>query len=104
MRGFPYRWRICWRARVAVSTLGRDRMTDLIKYMLSKSVLISRIGRWILTLSEFSLTYVLAKAVKGQVDFLADHSCVEVNEPMTDLIVLPRWTLYFDGSKTADST
>ncbi len=24
VRGFSYRWRICWRARVAVSTAGRD--------------------------------------------------------------------------------
>ncbi len=58
-----------------------------------------------LVLSEFSLTYVPAKAIKGQeiAYFLADHPCVEVYEPMIDFIGLSRWTLYFDGSKTTDS-
>ncbi len=58
-----------------------------------------------LALSEFTLTYVLANAVKGQeiADFLADHPCIEVDEPTIDFVDLPRWTLFFDGSKTANS-
>ncbi len=65
--------------------------TDLIKYMLSKSVLRSRIGRCLLALSEFSLTYVPAKAVKGQViaDFLANHPCVEISESTINFVGLP---------------
>ncbi|GKV15581.1 hypothetical protein SLEP1_g26361 [Rubroshorea leprosula] len=40
----------------------------------------SRIGKWVLALSEFNLKYMPQKAVKGQAlaDFLADHPCLEV--------------------------
>ena len=69
--------------------------------MLSKPVLRGRIGKWILALSEFSLNYVPAKAVKGQAiaDFLADHPCVEIEEPKQNLIGCQSWVLYFDGQK-----
>jgi len=40
---------------------------DVIRYMLSLPILNGRIGKWILVLSEFDLTYELVKAVKGQV-------------------------------------
>jgi len=40
---------------------------DVIKYMLSLPILNGRIGKWILSLSEFDLRYESAKAVKGQV-------------------------------------
>jgi len=45
---------------------------DIIKYMLSVSIMSGRIGKWILALSEFDLRYELAKTVKGQimVDFV----------------------------------
>jgi hypothetical protein len=48
---------------------------DVIKYMLSMSILSGRIGKWILALSEFDLRYESAKAVKGQVmaDFVTQH-------------------------------
>ncbi|XP_040369471.1 uncharacterized protein LOC121051315 [Rosa chinensis] len=54
--------------------------TDLVKYVLSRTILRGRIGKWVLALSEFSLQYVPQKAVKGQTiaDFLAHH-------PMLDL-------------------
>jgi hypothetical protein len=53
---------------------------DVVKYMLSMSILSGRIGKWILALSEFDLRYELAKAVKGQVmaDFVTQH-CSIVN-------------------------
>jgi len=62
--------------------------------MLSMSILSGRIGKWILTLSEFDLHYESAKAVKGQVmaDFVTQH-CSTVNS----LEIAP-WTLFFDGS------
>ncbi|XP_050893942.1 uncharacterized protein LOC127100720 [Lathyrus oleraceus] len=52
---------------------------DVIKYMLSKPILHSRIGKWALALTEYSLTYRPLKAVKGQVvaNFIVDHSIVQ---------------------------
>ncbi|CAN6715845.1 unnamed protein product [Malus baccata var. baccata] len=49
--------------------------TDVIKYMLSKPMLVGRIRKWILTLSEFSFPYVPQRAIKGQAiaDFLTEH-------------------------------
>ncbi|XP_070664553.1 uncharacterized protein [Malus domestica] len=49
--------------------------TDVIKYMLSKPMLTRRIGKWIITLSEFSLLYVPQRAIKGQgiAEFFAEH-------------------------------
>ena len=68
---------------------------DVIKYMLSMSILSGRIGKWILALSEFNLRYELAKAVKGQVmaDFVVQHCGPELG--VVDLVP---WTLFFDGS------
>jgi hypothetical protein len=36
---------------------------DVVKYMLSLPILKGRIGKWILALSEFDLTYQSAKAI-----------------------------------------
>ena len=43
---------------------------DVIRYMLSLPILNGMVGKWILGLSEFDLTYESAKAVKGH--FMAD--------------------------------
>ncbi|XP_020081387.1 uncharacterized protein LOC109705035 [Ananas comosus] len=45
------------------------------------------------------------RAIKGQAiaDFLADHPCVEIEEPKQSLIGCQRWVLYFDGSRTTES-
>ncbi len=40
--------------------------TDLIKYMLSKPVPRSRIGQWMLALSEFSLSYIPIMLLKDK--------------------------------------
>ncbi|GKV49877.1 hypothetical protein SLEP1_g56600 [Rubroshorea leprosula] len=79
--------------------------TDIVKYMLSRPLLIGRIGKWILALSEFNLKYIPQKAVKGQAlaDFLADHLCLDVEadeEKGINLfsISLVPWKLIFDGS------
>ena len=50
--------------------------------MLSKYILCNRIGKWTLALRKFSHTFVPLKAIKGQtvVDFLAEHSNIEVLE------------------------
>ena len=49
--------------------------TDLMKYMLSRPLIIGRIGKWSLALSEFTLVYFPLKLVKGQAlaNFLAYH-------------------------------
>ena len=67
---------------------------DMVKYMMSMSILSGRIGKWNLALSEFDLRYELAKAVKGQVmaDFVTQH-CNTV-----DSLEVAPWTLFFDGS------
>ncbi|XP_070672163.1 uncharacterized protein [Malus domestica] len=82
--------------------------TNVIRYMLTRPIVKCRIRKWTLALSEFSLQYVLQKAVKGQtlVDFLAHHhspyrfggndveiGMVEAHDNY--------WTMYFDGSSTS---
>ena len=68
---------------------------DVIKHMLSMPILNGRIGKWILSLSEFDLRYESAKAVKGQdiADFITHHRDGEVT-----LLELTPWALFFDGS------
>ena len=76
---------------------------DIIKHMLSKPILHSRIGKWALALTEYSLTYKPLKAVKGQVvaDFIVDHS---INETALNYLEVEPWKLYFDGSSHKDGT
>ncbi|KAK2444202.1 hypothetical protein QL285_015246 [Trifolium repens] len=71
---------------------------DVIEHMLTKPILHSRIGKWALALTEYSLTYKPLKAVKGQIvaDFIVDHSLVEMPQ---DYVDIQPWILYFDGSK-----
>jgi len=56
---------------------------DIIKHILSKPILHSRVGKWALALTEYSLTYQSLKSVKGQImaDFIADHS---IDEPLPE--------------------
>jgi len=67
---------------------------DVIKHMLSKPILHSRVGKWALALSEYSLTYQPLKSVKGQivVDFIVDHTLVEATQSYEKN---QTWTLYF---------
>jgi ribonuclease HI len=71
--------------------------------MLLKPILHSRIGKWALALTEYSLTYKPLKAVKGQIvaDFITDHSVIEVP---VDYVELEPWILYFDGSRHKHGT
>src|SRR3954467_2092874 len=76
---------------------------DVIKHMLSKSILHNRIGRWALALTEYSLTFQPLKAMKGQIvaDFIVDHAVVESSQQYVEL---PPWKLYFDGSTHKEGT
>ena len=55
---------------------------DIIKHMLFKPTLHSRVGKWAIALTEYSLKYIPLKSMKGQVvvDFLANHSSEEINK------------------------
>ncbi|XP_050908624.1 uncharacterized protein LOC127122310 [Lathyrus oleraceus] len=70
---------------------------DVIKYMLSKPIMHSRIGKWALALTEYSLTFMPLKAMKGQIvsDFIVDHALVD--NPQFQVELKP-WKLFFDGS------
>ena len=48
---------------------------DPLKYLMTKPMLTGRLARWAILLTEFDITYVPQKAIKGQVlaDFLAAH-------------------------------
>ena len=67
---------------------------DVVRYMLSMSIMSGRISKWILVLSKFDLRYESAKTVKGQImaDFVTQHCGV-----VGTLEIVP-WTLFFDGS------
>ena len=54
--------------------------TDLMKYMLNQPLIIGRIGKWSLALSEFTLVYFPQKSIKGQAlaYFLVDHPSLEI--------------------------
>ena len=71
--------------------------------MLSKPILHSRIGKWALSLTEYSLTFIPLKAMKGQVvaDFIVDHS---IQEGSLNYLEIEPWKLYFDGSSYKDGT
>ena len=79
---------------------------DIIKHMLIKPILHSRVGKWALALTEYSLQFVPLKAMKGQAvaDFLADHSVIEIEENDENYVGLKPWKLYFDGSKHRNGT
>src|SRR3954465_5049500 len=76
---------------------------DVIKHMLSKPILHSRIGKWALALTESSLTFQPLKAMKGQIvaDFIVDHAVLESSQQYVEL---PPWKLYFDSSTHKEGT
>ncbi|XP_050890198.1 uncharacterized protein LOC127095564 [Lathyrus oleraceus] len=76
---------------------------DVIKYMLSKPIMHSRIGKWALALIEYSLAFMPLRAMKGQIvsDFIVDHAVVE--SPQLQVELKP-WRLFFDGSTHKDGS
>lgn len=87
--------------------------TDLVRYLLTKPVLFGRLARWLLQLSEFDITCITPRAIKGQalIDMLAlfqegDTTTLskevlgEFPEESTLVVQDDLWTLHFDGSST----
>ncbi|XP_077251862.1 uncharacterized protein LOC143891100 [Tasmannia lanceolata] len=80
------------------------------KYLLEKPAMIGRTARWLLLLSEFDITYVTQKSIKGRIiaEQLADAP-IEDSElsrefpdegimTIKDVPSLTTWTMYFDGA------
>ena len=85
--------------------------TDLIKYMLSPTLINGRIGNRPLAFSKFTLVYFPHKSVKRQAlaNFLVDHPSLEIkleNDVELGIYEAERrpWILKFDGSSTENST
>lgn len=76
---------------------------DIIKHMLSMRIVHSRIGKWALTLTKYSLVYMTLEEMKGQVvsDFIVDHAMVETPQ---NYLELEPWRLYFNGSSHRNGT
>ncbi|XP_077252490.1 uncharacterized protein LOC143891871 [Tasmannia lanceolata] len=84
---------------------------DPLKYLFEKPALTGRTARWLLLLSEFDITYVTQKSIKGRViaEQLAD-SPAENNEFLKaefpdeeimtaeDEVPDTKWLMYFDGA------
>ncbi|XP_077239680.1 uncharacterized protein LOC143880570 [Tasmannia lanceolata] len=84
---------------------------DPLKYLFEKPALTGRTARWLLLLSEFDITYVTQKSVKGRViaEHLADSPVEESaflkaefpDEEIMDIeedTPNTRWAMYFDGA------
>jgi len=91
---------------------------DPIKYIFEKPALTGRIARWQMLLSEFDISYVTQKAIKGSTlaEFLAhqpvnDYQPMQLEFPDEDIMALfateestedeRKWTLFFDGFSNA---
>lgn len=76
---------------------------DLIKYRLSKSILHTRIRKWVLALTEYSLTCMLLKAMKGKIiaDFIVEYVVVEMPQ---NYLKIKHWKLFFDGWRRKKGT
>lgn len=76
---------------------------DIIKHMLSKPTLHSRIGKRALALTVYSLTYAPLKVMKCQivVDFILDHAVIEIAQNYVKFLT---WKLSFNGSTHSKGT
>ena len=82
---------------------------DPLRYILSKMVLSGRLAKWAMLLSQFDITYIPQKAVKGQAlaNFLAAHPIpddfpIDDDLPNEDVFAMTvtksTWKMYFDGA------
>jgi hypothetical protein len=73
--------------------------SDIIKHMLSASVLKGWLGKWMFAMSEFDIRYQPTETVKGQA--LADLIAERINTNIAELSVRA-WAMYFNGSACVD--
>lgn len=73
--------------------------TDIIKYMLHRPILSSRIGKWANALIEYDLTCEPLKYMKGQVvvDFIVEHRINDQLGLNVGYVTFTPWKLHFDG-------
>jgi hypothetical protein len=80
---------------------------DPVRYVLNQPALMGCLGKWVVIMMEFDITYVPQKAIKGQAlaDFLAAHPIADISPLVVDLLddvftvsVESPWELYFDGA------
>ncbi|XP_077249474.1 uncharacterized protein LOC143888981 [Tasmannia lanceolata] len=83
---------------------------DPLKYLFEKPALVGRTARWLLLLSEFDITYVTQKSVKGRIiaELLTDAPTenAELSHEFPDEGIMTirdassdtTWTMYFDGA------
>ncbi|CAL8156185.1 unnamed protein product [Prunus armeniaca] len=90
--------------------------SDPVRYLLMRPVLSRHLARWLLQLSEFDITCITPRAIKGQavIDmltmFLEAEEIIlseEVLGELPEMVAVATeeepWTLYFDGSSTTNS-
>lgn len=83
---------------------------DPLKYLLSKEMLIGRMAKWVMILSQYDIEYVKQKSIKGHVivDHLVEAPMYSENpliskfpdESIFNLSIVDHWKLYFDGAYT----
>ncbi|KAL6126265.1 hypothetical protein ACLB2K_074316 [Fragaria x ananassa] len=84
--------------------------TDMVSYLLTRSTLSGRLARWLLQLSEFDITWMTPKAIKGQavinmITLFSGEEGFDVSQeilgelPEISVVVEEEgpWTLHFDG-------
>ena len=82
---------------------------DLLKYLMTRPLIIERLAKWALILTELDITFTTQKAIKSQAlaDFLTVHPLPDDSLLECDLLdeeALMRkkgkqcWKMYFDGA------
>ncbi|KAM7530151.1 hypothetical protein LguiB_033561 [Lonicera macranthoides] len=79
---------------------------DPLKYLFEKLALSNRMAKWLFLLSEFDITYMTQKAIKGKIiaDYLTHNSILRdmleeakfPDESIMNLETDEDWKLYFD--------
>lgn len=88
---------------------------DPLKYLMTRPMLTGRLAKWAIILTEFDITYMPQKAIKGQAlaDFLAeypipDDSPLACEFPGEEVMHVeeedPGWEMYFDGASSIRPT
>ncbi|XP_058111219.1 uncharacterized protein LOC131254243 [Magnolia sinica] len=98
----------------AIQEMPLPKTLKELKSLQGKPMLSERLAKQMLLLSEYEITYELARAIKGQAvgDFLAAHSISDIkmiNDDVSDEQVMMTelrglWQMYFDGASRTSRT